>query len=229
MASFMNTRKNKSERLTDVRGIIISDRLYNSVMGFTVLYGLVINILMCHFCARFVSHINPLFLLLGFLLLSFAGSAIAYRSASPVIKFLGYNMIVFPIGLLLTQFISWYGGLNSLIVIQAFNYTLIITAAMIGAGILFPSFFAKIGGILFSCLIGIIVASIFSLIFHFNGIGIAFFGAIVFSLYIGYDFWRSQQYPKTTGNAISCATDIYLDMINLFMYILRILGNSKKS
>ena len=57
----------------------------------------------------------------------------------------------------------------------------------------------------------------------------ALIGAVIFSLYIGYDYWKAQQYPKTVDNAVDSALDIYLDIINLFMRILSILGNGKSS
>jgi FtsH-binding integral membrane protein len=54
---------------------------------------------------------------------------------------------------------------------------------------------------------------------------VTWIGAAIFALYIGYDYWRAQQFPKTLDNAIDCSLDIYLDIINLFIRILRILGS----
>ena len=48
--------------------------------------------------------------------------------------------------------------------------------------------------------------------------------AAIFTLYIGYDIYRSQQYPKTLDNAVDSALDIYMDIANLFIRILSILG-----
>jgi FtsH-binding integral membrane protein len=52
--------------------------------------------------------------------------------------------------------------------------------------------------------------------------------AALFSLYIGYDIYRSQNYPKTLDNAVDSALDIYMDMANLFIRLLQILGNSRR-
>ena len=49
----------------------------------------------------------------------------------------------------------------------------------------------------------------------------------LFSLYIGYDIYRSQQFAKTVDNAVDCALDIYLDVANLFIRLLQILGHRK--
>ncbi|MCR5192464.1 MAG: Bax inhibitor-1 family protein, partial [Bacteroidales bacterium] len=46
----------------------------------------------------------------------------------------------------------------------------------------------------------------------------------LFSGYIGYDVAKSQAYPKTLDNAVDSALDIYLDIINLFIRLLSILG-----
>lgn len=49
--------------------------------------------------------------------------------------------------------------------------------------------------------------------------------AAIFSLYIGYDWVKAQMYVKTVDNAVDSALDIYLDIINLFLQLLRILGS----
>ena len=48
-------------------------------------------------------------------------------------------------------------------------------------------------------------------------------GVVIFTLYIGYDWARAQAFPKTANNAICSAADIYVDIINLFLLILRLM------
>ena len=67
------------------------------------------------------------------------------------------------------------------------------------------------------------------LIFHVRQQVTDWIAAGLFSLYIGYDIYRSQQYPKTLDNAVDSALDIYMDIANLFMRILSILGDSRSS
>ncbi len=42
--------------------------------------------------------------------------------------------------------------------------------------------------------------------------------------YIGYDWGRANQIPKTMDNAVDSAAALYMDIINLFLRILRIMG-----
>ncbi|MCQ2511477.1 MAG: Bax inhibitor-1 family protein [Lachnospiraceae bacterium] len=205
---------------------IISTQSYNMIMGLTVAYGLLVNLLICKFFGNAYAIINPILLLIGYLVLCFAGCFIARKSNNPVISFLGYNMVVIPMGLLVSTVVYIYGGIGSGIVMMAFADTLAITVLMIAGSMLFPQFFSKLGGVLFIGLIGIILCGVISLIFRTDGFLLSVISAGIFSLYIGYDFWRSQQFPKTVDNAIDCALDIYVDIINLFIRLLEILGRA---
>ena len=148
-------------------------------------------------------------------------------SHNPVISFIGYNLVVLPCGMSISIAIEAYGGLDSGIVVEAFMITLCITAAMTLFAVICPQFCSKLGGILFASLIGLILARLVMLIFGMYSIAAAWIGAVIFSLYIAYDVWRSQRYPLTLDNAIDSAFDIYLDIINLFLELLEILGRYK--
>lgn len=205
---------------------VLSARTYNLVLGGVVLYGIIMNVILCATCKDAVMAMNPLTFLVGYFVSCIAGVLISTFSKNPIISFVGYNMVVVPIGLALSTALEEYGGVGSAVVIQAFLYTAIITGCMISLSIINPEFFSKLGGILFGSLIGLIIAEIVALFLGLDQIAISWFGAVVFSLYIGYDVYRSQQFTKTLDNAIDCAVDIYLDIANLFLYVLEILGNS---
>ena len=207
--------------------VFLSDRAYNLLMGGVVAYGLVLNYVMCLNMSDFAMRINPLLLLIGYVVCCFAGVIIAMKSDNPVISFIGYNLVCVPIGLVLSIVLQAYGGVNSEVVQQAFLYTLLITGVMVLVSILFPNVFSRLGGFLFAALGGLIIAQFVMMILGVSSIATAWIGAVIFSLYIGYDIYRSQQFPKTADNAVDCALDIYLDIINLFLDILRILGNSR--
>lgn len=221
----------KAERLTKpvMENEIISDRQYNLYLGGVVAYGLLVNIFICSQFTEFALRLNPIVLFLGYIICVIAGSIISAKSNDPVISFLGYNLVVVPVGLVVSTAVYYYGGLSSYVVLQAIIYTAGITVVMICLSILKPEFFSKLGGLLFGGIIGLIIVELVLLLLRVPQSFTALIGAGIFSLYIGYDYWRAQQYPKTIDNAVDCALDIYLDIINLFLRILQILGNSKSS
>lgn len=221
----------KQERLYKqvLQNEIISDRAYNMYLGGTIAYGLLINIIMCATCTEFVLSMNPIIFLIGYIVCCIAGTVMSAKSDNPVISFIGYNLVVLPVGLVVTSSVYYYGGLSSYIVLEAFVYTACITCIMICLSILKPDFFSKLGGILFGCLIGLVIVELVLLIFGVSQSITTWAGVGIFSLYIGYDYWKAQQYPKTVDNAIDSALDIYLDIINLFLRLLRILGGGKSS
>ena len=229
------TSARKEKRMTEVSGEIISDQKYNLFLGGTVFYGLLVNIILCAVAGETMldwvvqSNSNAIILGVGYLILAVIGIIISHKSTNPAISFIGYNMIVIPMGLLVSVYVSAYlsAGMGD-VVFQAIVITAVTTFAMIALSCAFPNFFSKIGGILCAALIGLIVGELISLlIFRSRSDIFAWLGAAIFSLYIGYDYWRAQQYPKTLDNAIDSAVDIYLDIINLFIRILQIMGNSR--
>ena len=49
-------------------------------------------------------------------------------------------------------------------------------------------------------------------------------GALIFSALLVVDVNRAKYAPDTMGNAVVLTLGIYLDIVNLFLFILRILG-----
>jgi FtsH-binding integral membrane protein len=121
------------------------------------------------------------------------------------------------------------GGFDPSVVWHAVITTAGVTVIMVAAGLLFPQFFAKLGSILFFGLIGVVIGVILSFFVRGVNLPVTVISAGLFSLYIGYDVYRSQQFPRTVDNAVDCAIDIYLDIINLFLDLLRIFGKSNDS
>ena len=203
---------------------IISDRAYNATIVIVLLWGLLVNYLLCRFVGTAIFTLNPIVLLVGYLVLAIAGILISAKSHNPLVSFLGYNLVVIPFGLIITLMVETYGGLDSNIVTQAFLYTLLISVAMMACVMIAPNFFSKLGGALLGVLIGLIVCEIVLLILGVKQIVTDWIAAGLFALYIGYDIYRSQQFPKTLDNAVDSALDIYMDIANLFIRILSILG-----
>ena len=115
------------------------------------------------------------------------------------------------------------------IVIDAMRITGFVTLIMMVLGSLFPQFFEKIIGALTIALLAVIVVEfveIFILGIHYGIID--WIVALIFCGYIGYDWGRANRIPKTIDNAVDSAAALYMDIINLFLRILRILGRRRR-
>ncbi len=203
---------------------IISDRAYNAVMLGVLLWGLLVNVLLCVYASGLMSRVNPIAFLIGYLVCAFAGIRISAKSRQPLVSFLGYNLVVIPFGLVISVMVEAYGGIGSQVVRDAFVYTMLITGGMGALTMVAPSLFEKLGGALLGCLGGLIVCELALLLFHVEQNVTDWVAAGIFSLYIGYDIHRSQQFAKTVDNAVDSALDIYLDIANLFLRLMEIMG-----
>ena len=205
----------------------IGDRAYNAVLVGVLLWGLLVNVLLCVYAGELVRRLPPLALLIGYLVCAFVGVRVAARSMRPLVSFLGYNLVVLPFGLVIAVMVEAYGGIGSAVVRDAFLYTMLITAGMGAVVTIAPALFEKLGGALLGCLAGLVLCEIVLLLFHVRQTVTDWAAAGLFSLYIGFDIHRSQQFPKTVDNAVDSALDIYLDLANLFIRLMEILGRRK--
>ena len=229
MSSFAANRR--EERLNAVYSVseLITEQKYNIVLCGAVLWGLIINFILCITVGNVYEYINPIPFFIGYFVLVIAGSLIASKSDNAMVSFIGYNMIVLPIGLVVSTVVELYGGVQSTVVAEAFLITMCVTAVMALFAVTKPDLVATIGGILFPCLIGLIIAEVVVLLLGYNNNIFSWIGAALFSLYIAYDIYRSQQFTKTVDNAVDCAVDIYLDITALFLRILRIVGGRSRN
>ena len=219
----------KEERLNSGVGDQISVRRYNAVMLLTLLWGFLVNTVMVYYFAipimRLLSGVGPLWIFIGYFVLAIAGIAISARSTNPWISFLGYNLLVLPIGVLLCLILP---GIPVAIVTKALLLTGIVTATMTLLGLVAPNVFLGMGRTLFIALIvGILAELVATFLFHYTGTAFDWLFVLLFSGYIGYDVAKSQIYPKTVDNAVDCALDIYLDIINIFIRLLALLSRKE--
>ena len=117
--------------------------------------------------------------------------------------------------------------------------TFMVTAGMFGGMALYGTVtkrsLAGFGQFLFMGLIGIVLASIVGMFWHSSGLQfvITFCGIIVFTGLAAYDAQRlkamAQALPpgETGAYAVVGALALYLDFINLFLMLLRLLGNRR--
>ena len=137
-------------------GELISDRVYNGVIIGVLLWGLLVNYVLCALFSESILGVNPAVLLIGYLVMAIVGTIVTLHSDNPVVSFLGYNLVVVPFGLVISTAVEAYGGISSNAVTQAFLYTMIIAVAMGATAIVFPQFFEKIGTALGAVLIALL-------------------------------------------------------------------------
>lgn len=83
------------------------------------------------------------------------------------------------------------------------------------------------GSYLFVALIGLVVVSLVNLIFPLGEtwmVLMSMFGVLLFSLYTIYDFNRMRHQDFSESDVPSLALNLYLDFMNLFLDVLRILN-----
>jgi len=208
---------------TAANGKIIGASTYNFIIGITLIWGFVVNwFMVLNIPVESISSINPIVFFIGYFASCFFGLYLFNKSNSPLVSFVGYNFVVVPFGLIVNLVVSQY---NPEVVLEAIRVTGLVTFVMMLLGSMYPAFFKKIIGGLTIALICVIVVQLIE-VFIFNtrhGI-LDWIVAIIFCGYIGYDWARANALPKTYDNAVDSAAALYMDIINLFLRILRILG-----
>ena len=202
----------------------LTDRSYNITIGLVLLWGFLLNVITARFLPPHILRINQWVVIVGYFVISFGCMALIFKSHKPAVSFLGFTGLAFAMGVLLTFFLTAYSSSS---VYTAFLTTGIIVVSMMIAAIFFPAFFLSLGRVLGVCLIAaIVIELIFGLIFRVPLNILDYVIVAVFAGYVGYDWAKAQSYPKTLDNAIDSAADIYVDVVNIFIRILSIVGRS---
>ena len=211
-----------------IDGELLSRGRFNMVMGACLLWGFAVNAFICVFFGKQISALvngnSGLMIgaIIAYFVCAFAGIAICNKSSNPAISFLGYNLVVLPMGVTLSIILTMYPVMT---IAYAFVATGIVTFVCMVVSTAKPDLFLKFGhGLFISLIVGIIAEVVCSFLFP-GVLGVLDWAfAILFCGYIGYDWVRSQQVPSTLDNAVDCACALYIDIINLFIRILEIVG-----
>ena len=222
---FESSKEYKLARLKNFDGMNLTETTYNLVIGLVILWGLAINVLMSMTLTQYILSMNYIVVLVLYFVLGIGGMFVVFKSNNPAVSFLGFTLLAIGMGLLLTYYLTMFDGHT---IYTAFVLTGIITLVMMIAATVFPAFFLSIGRALgLSLIVAIVVEVIGGLLLHLN-LGIMdYVVVLIFAGYIGYDWAKAQQYPKVLDNAIDSAADIYVDIVNIFIRILSILGRNK--
>ncbi|MEW5514743.1 Bax inhibitor-1 family protein [Pseudomonas asiatica] len=201
----------------------ISANTYNFILGAVLVWGFSVNwYLVIIVPAEIVRAVPMMLFLVGYMIMAMAGVAIIFKSEKPLYSFLGYNLIVIPIGLLLVVVLPNYSHQT---IVKAVQTTALLTVAMMLLGTAFPRFFKRIEASLFIALIVAIFIELVQVwLFGVNLAVMDWITAVIFCGYIGVDWGRANQIERTVDNAIDSAASLYLDIINLFLRGLRIMS-----
>lgn len=120
--------------------------------------------------------------------------------------------------------------------------TFFVTAGTFGAMALYGTVTNKdlsgMGSILFMALIGLIIASVANWFFHSSGLAmiISYAGVLIFVGLTAYDAQKIKNMLSVYGSEVNEASmkialmgslELYLDFINLFLHLIRILGSRR--
>jgi FtsH-binding integral membrane protein len=146
------------------------------------------------------------------------------------VSFLGFNMVAGGMAVILGPALKPYIVEMPDVVMQAAILTAGVTGVMAVSGLMFPNFYRSIGGALFGALFALVAVGIAGLFIpELQGMTwIHYVAAGIFALYIGFDMWRASMIPATLDNAVDVSVSLYLDILNLFLRILIILGKAKR-
>ena len=156
------------------------------------------------------------------------------------------NKLSFPVAAIMFAAYSIINGMLLSVIFVAYTTSSIATtffvtagtfAAMAVVGTVTKTDLTKLGSILLMALIGIIIATVVNLILHNETMDIVIsgIGVLVFTGLTAYDAQKiklmaeqaEEVNDSTRKIAVLGALSLYLDFINLFLYLLRFLGDRK--
>ena len=217
--------KSRVDRMNSLEGVQLNEHTYNLAIGLTLIVGILVDMAIAYYLTDVLLRVNPIIILIVYFVGSLGCTFVIYHSSNPVISFAGFMGLAAAMGLLLTSLLTMYDLAS---IQKAFTLTGIVFLAMVILSTAFPQFFLSIGrGLGIALLVTIVVEVVAALIFRSSIQWTDYVVVLIFCGYTGYDWARAQQFPKTLDNAVDSAADIYVDVVNLFIRILSILGRSK--
>ena len=210
------------QRRFGTEGRALSDRAFYLLIGAALLVGLIVNALEVMFLTDFFLSWNPTVFLIVYLVMVIVGCIMSVWSRNPVISFIGYCMVVLPLGAVLSIYLPafTYKTITSAFLVTTFLSLFMIILALVYPRV-FNSIFALLG-------IAVLVALIYQIIAIFTGFGnntwVDWLIVLLFSAYVGFDVSLARVRPRTVNNAVASACAIYMDLIYVFIRLVAIFG-----
>ncbi len=218
-----SSKERKLARLKSGEPDILSKSKYNLIIGLCIMYAFVVNAIIVWTCQDLFANLNMWVLLIGYFVCCLVGIFLSAKSKNPIVSFIGYNLVVVPIGAVLSVCLPGYPAKDILVATLTTAGVVLIMTLLATAK---PLLFSKMGATLFLSLLIGIIAEVVAILLGYEGNIFNWIFVVIFSLYIGYDWCKAQAYPKTIDNAVDAALDLYLDIINLFLRLLEIFSDA---
>ncbi|MFC1687381.1 Bax inhibitor-1 family protein [Patescibacteria group bacterium] len=237
----MDLTRNVWTRKTSIFVPRLSDRAYTTaVSGFTV-YGMLLASVMAFLCLEWQPSSIWTVLFIG-LAVPIFGIIIAFSTENWFYSFIGYTMVVVTMGAICGPTVNQF---ETGVVINALIATCGIAIVLSIVGIVYKGSLDHWGMYLFGALTVVVLVSVARLFFPVSWIAPAadaglkvkfayilwyvfdYLVAILFCIYIIFDWNRALRLPHTLDNAVDSSVALFLDVINLFVRILLIAGRKK--
>jgi FtsH-binding integral membrane protein len=182
--------------------------------------------------ALFGPSVGPIGVLLGWigsLVCLIALQALRERSPANLLLLFGFALLL---GLGLGETLASYvaAGMGD-VVLSAAGTTSAITLVAGGIGYTTKRDLTGLGGVLFMGLIGVVIASIIGIFLRFPlyWIVVSAISALLFTGFIVFDLNRIARAGRVSqGNAILLAVSVFLDIVNLFLALLRLFSAARR-
>ena len=168
-------------------------------------------------------------LLIGTFVAAIISIFIFHGSSFWPVSLLGVSVLSVALGMMIGPTVALY---SAAVVIKALVTTAGITVLMSVLGVIYPKSLEGLGGFLLGGLMLLIVGNLARIVMPMFGIpgdplGILdWVGAGLFTVYIMYDWNRAMRLPHTLDNAIDTSGALILDVVNLFLYLLRLFSGN---
>lgn len=167
---------------------------------------------------------------LGILALVLLGSFIASSSDDPLISGVGFALVAGPFGIMLGPVVASYTTAS---VLRILALTIMMTVVLGVFGAVTPKDLSSWANVLFGGLL-LLLGGLFAVpLLAFIGLPVAgamtvldWIGLVLFGAFVIFDLNRAMRLPYTLDNAVDCALSVFLDMINMFIRLLSLMGTS---
>lgn len=211
------------------RSARLSRRAYNLIMGGLVTLGFAIvgasGLIATSPGFLMAVYENYLAVMLGSVVASFVGIGVlsaGMKREGFGMALAGYALVVCSMGFTTGLILPFY---DLPTIANAFVGTMLIAALFTLLGSTFPAFFARIQSTILFAMLALLVVSTVTALMGMDMGWLDYAVILVFCGFIGWDTYRAQQCEPTVKMAIFNAVQIWLDLVNVFIRILSILGD----